>query len=176
MKKILLLLLICIMTASLGACKKSADTAPSAAPQKTANTASPKPTLAPESTGQISSLIEKAPVPAEDEIPDTQTTSVEKNFSGDWTAYSSTSTNSSLESIVLNITYEGYTVRMSFDGSFQDTEYSGTYKIKDGVLKFDDNFKDCTAYFYEGDNETLVLDNGISLVYCKRAETEETMK
>ncbi|MCD8390284.1 MAG: hypothetical protein LUD03_00380 [Firmicutes bacterium] len=175
MKKIFSLLLICAALVTASSCVKNAEDAVSTAePSESASASTPKPTLAPEATGEVSSLIEKIPASEAENAPEKEETSVEKNFSGDWIAYASTTQNSSLETVEITISYTGYTVKMSFSsGDVPTVEYSGTYKIKKGILTFDENFSGCTAYFYEGDKETLVLDNGTSLIYCKVADNEE---
>ena len=100
----------------------------------------------------------------------------ERDFTGLWRAVGTTSENASFEAMELEIHYSSYSVSMTFADSSLNTTIEGTYKIKNGVLDFDDNFKDCTAYFYDDDDDVLVLDNGTSLVYCMEQETEEDMR
>lgn len=107
---------------------------------------------------------------------DINTASAEKDFSGVWRAALTTSESAALEWMEIVIGGDSYKVSMELKNVGMTTQIEGTYQIKDGVLVFDDNFEDCTAYFYDGDDETLVVDNGISLMLCKRRETEEEMR
>lgn len=100
----------------------------------------------------------------------------ENAFTGQWYAAGTTSDNAAFSALDLKITKDSYTVVMSFDDYEGSVECSGKYTIKNGVLTFDENFSDCTAYFYKGDMYTLVLDNGTSLVFCKHLEQESEMR
>lgn len=183
MKKIsaaVLAALILLSAVSLTSCGKKAEKADDADVTPAAADATPTaaasesaaPTLAPEDTGQLSSTIEKVTAPPEDEARNED--SVEKDFSGIWKANASTTQNSTLDSLELEITYTDYSVTMSFSsGSVPTVEYAGTYKIKDGTLIFDKNFDGCTAYFSADDKDTLILDNGNSLIYCEREAEDE---
>ncbi len=98
-----------------------------------------------------------------------------KTFIGGWRSVSTTSDNASFTFLELDVTDDGYVVTLTFDdGSI--TSYKGKYEVNDGVLKFDDSFIGCTAYFYNDDPSTLVVDNGSSLVLCEHLETEEEME
>ena len=100
----------------------------------------------------------------------------ENAFIGQWRAVGTTSENAAFTSLELTITEDGYTVVMSFSNYSGTTEYAGEYELTDGVLVFDENFIDCSAYFYEGDADTLVIDNGTSLVFCTHLEQEREMR
>ena len=100
----------------------------------------------------------------------------ENAFIGHWYAVSTTTENTAFSALQLTITDDGYVVDMSFDNYSGTTSYEGKYDLKDGVLTFDKNFLDCTAYFYKGDIHTLVLDSGTSLVFCEHLEQEREMR
>ncbi len=197
MKKILIVLAVAAAMAVCPACKKNTDknasvtdTAVSTAkPQSTSaagtaeqNTASDEASqaaateipranaenYADENTdGKLNRL-----APPE-EVPEIKEDTKERDFSGVWRATSTTSETSNFESMTVEIHYSGYSVSMTFSDQLSNIEYEGTYKIKDGVLIFDKNFQDCKAYFYDDEYDTLVLDNGTSLVYCTRVSEEE---
>lgn len=114
---------------------------------------------------EVNENVEDA-VPTEE--PPIVSDNVEKDFSGVWRMVSTSSENKNFETMILDISYTGYSVSMTFLKEEINASYEGKYKIKDGVLVFDDNFADCTAYFYEGSDDTLVVDNGISQVFCKK--------
>ena len=157
-KKILVLALISAMILSVSGCKeKKEEIVPSSTPIA-------------EVKGEQKLDTEENVQPTEE--PQIVTENVEKDFSGLWVMTHTSSKNANFESLMVDIDYEGYNVRMTFLKSEMNTSYEGEYKIKDGVLIFDKNFEDCTAYFYEGSDDTLVLDNGISQVFCKRVEED----
>lgn len=172
MKKVIIMVLFAMLLIS--GCKKHSENKPDV-------TASPSPSIsasaAPAVTGENSdtgsTAIKRMDSVTEQTIDETNK---EKDFSGVWRATGTTSENASFESMEVEIHYNSYSVSMNFSDSTLNTTVTGTYKIKNGVLIFDDNFKDCTAYFYNGGNDTLVVDNGSSLVFCEKRELEEEME
>ena len=184
MKKILLPLMMAavIMTASCGKNKTSDDVAPSPSPTPAATAAA---TSSPEAD---------TPAPSADTDTDTGGTNINrmsaeevadevinegrtKNaFIDQWRAVGTTSDNAAFTSLELTITESGYTVIMTFDNYDGAVTYEGEYTLKNGILTFDENFLDCTAYFYKSDYKTLVIDNSTSLVFCEHLEQEREMR
>ena len=106
-------------------------------------------------------------------MPEVDKGTDERDFAGTWRATATTSESDTFEALTMEIHYDSYSVTMTFGEAYPSVTYDGTYKIKNGVLKFDKNFEDCTAYFYDDTNDTLVLDNGTSLVFCTRLSEAE---
>ena len=183
MKKLLPPLILAVIMAISGCGKKNGDTeptppptaVPSAAPQATApeSTGSPE-TSVPEIDTGGTNIERVSPSEFEDKVVADGRT--ENAFIGQWYAVGTTSGNAAFSALTLDITKDGYTVNMAFDNYDGTSEHSGEYTLKDGVLTFDENFLDCSAYFYKGDMYTLVLDNGTSLVLCKHLEQESEMR
>ncbi len=185
MKRIVAIIAAAAMFCSISGCgcKKQAVTEDIKKEKQSQNTVSPSQTPAPAYTelpkadgdeyakdsggGGLTRLS-----PA-DEVPDIDEKKDERNFSGMWRATATTSESQSFEAMTVEIHYDSYSVFMTFGGTYPSVTYEGKYKIKDGVLIFDKNFEDCTAYFYDDQNDTLVLDNGTSLVFCTRIDEEE---
>ncbi len=99
----------------------------------------------------------------------------EKSFIGQWRSVKTTSENAAFTYLELNVTEDGYIVTLNFDDG-ETSSFAGKYEVEDGVLSFDESFIDCTAYFFEDDADSLVIDNGTSLVFCEHLETEEEMR
>ena len=189
MRKLLLPLLLAVVMVMAGCGKKSKDTAaetPSASAVESASPAvgTPKPSGTSDATGAdgATGKVDTGSTNIERMSPEDVADKViaddkkENVFVGQWRAVGTTSENASFSALTLDITKDGYTVTMSFDNYDGTTTYEGKYTVKDGVLTFDENFLDCTAYFYKGDAYTLVLDNGTSLVLCQHLEQEKEMR
>lgn len=173
MKRFLAIILAAALTLAAYGCgkkddKAAADKTPK--PTKAAQTVKPDESAAPD-TDTAADVREQGDgtmkrLEAPDEEPEVIKDKDERNFTGTWRAYSTTSENAAFESLNAEIHYDSYKVTISFKDDTPDAEFEGTYKIKNGVLIFDKNFQDCTAFFT--DDKTLVLDNGTSYVYCER--------
>ena len=188
MKKLLLPLLLAAVMATASCGHKDDNTAPTSSPEASpvssaAVSASPEATVSADSnTGTDTGADDTGgtnmermnPDDVADEVVDDD--SSERAFIDQWRAVGTTSENAAFSSLGLTITKDNYTVTMTFDNYAGTTSYTGTYELKDGVLYFDESFIDCTAYFYEGDSKTLVIDNGTSLVFCEHLEQEREMR
>ena len=177
MKRLLLPLLMAVVIAMAGCGKKDDDKAAPTPSVTALPTVTPSPSDgAPEPTMDTGSAnIERMSSDefADKEIADGRT---ENAFIGPWRAVGTTSENAAFSAMTLEITKDGYTVNMSFDDYEGAVVYEGEYDLKNGVLTFDENFLDCSAYFYKGDIHTLVIDNGTSLVFCEHLEQESEMR
>lgn len=183
MKKLLPPLILAVVMAIAGCGKKNSNTettplptaVPSATPQATAEGATGSPeTPVPEIDTGGTNIERMSPSEFEDKVVADGRS--ENAFIGQWRAVGTTSGNAAFSALTLTITKDGYTVNMSLDNYEGTSQYSGKYTLKDGILTFDENFLDCSAYFYKGDMYTLVLDNGTSLVFCEHLEQEREMR
>lgn len=183
MKKILAIIFAAAMLFSISGCGCKKHDTDTGTTKKNVSTSAPKSTpLTPatelpkadgdtyaesKTDGNIARL-----APA-DEVPEVDKETDERDFAGTWRATATTSESDSFEALTIEIHYDSYNVYMTFGNAYPSVTYDGKYKIKNGVLKFDKNFEDCTAYFYDDTNDTLVLDNGTSLVFCTRVSEAE---
>ena len=178
MKRLLPLLLLAAVITIAGCGKKGGDLTPTPTATATASESAsplpsddtPKPSI---DTGGTTIERMSADEFAEEVINDSRT---ENAFIGEWYATGTTSDNASFATLEITITRDDYTVTMTFDNYDGSATYNGGYTLKNGVLTFDENFADCTAYFYKSDHHTLVLDNGSSLVFCEHLEQESEMR
>lgn len=167
-KKLLTITLFTVMLLSVSGCKDNKDNKVTTVDVTKEPVAEERADKTPESEDiKNTEVIRVTPAPEEGKIESKKT---EENFLGIWRMVSTSSENSNFESMLVDIGYDGYSVSMTFLKSEMNTSYEGKYEIQDGVLVFDKSFEGCRAYFNEGDDETLVVDNGVSQVFCKKVE------